>query len=99
MGARRKLFGDEETRGKQGLAHMISGSVSNLMAWCLIKIVETYPVAFLILNKHDGAIVAFPNSLDPVVVEAAVREIVEREWEIGPGIRMHFPATWERRMA
>ena len=107
MGARRKLFGDADTMKKDGLNHKIQGSVSNLMAWCLIQIVKEIPAASLVLNKHDGAIVACllhdegASERSSVCdrVQDHVRQIVEREWEIGPGITMAFPATWGRRMA
>ena len=52
-------------------------------------------------NKHDGAIMAFPKTLNPYGVQAhiqkQVRTLVEREWEVGPGVRMAFPATWSVR--
>ena len=95
MGRRRFLFGDSETRAKEGLAHKISGSVADLMDWCLIAITTRWPDSYVVLNKHDGAIVAFPKTLARNVVEPAVRQIVEREWEVGQGVRMTFPATWE----
>lgn len=95
MGARRKLFGDADTRAKEGLNHMIQGSVANLMAWCLVKIDNQWPESRLILNKHDGAIVAFPDRLAREGVKAESRLIVEREWEVGQGVTMAFPATWK----
>ena len=96
MGHRRHLYGDEDTRKKDGLNHMIQGSVANMMNWCLIEIdQQVYPESHMILNKHDGALVAFPDRLNQEQVVPAVRSIVEREWEIGPGIKMRFPAEWE----
>ena len=95
MGARRKLFGKPEDRAKDGLNHKIQGSVANLMNWCLIRCMEAFPDASLILNRHDGATVAFPTRYETSVVMDKVRQIVEREWEIGPGVHMRFPATWE----
>lgn len=100
MGHRRLLFGDEDTRKKEGLNHMIQGSVANLMAWCLIEIlVKTWPQAGLILNKHDGAIIAFPANLAQDTITPRVKAIVEREWEVGQGVTMGFPADWKVRMA
>lgn len=94
MGARRKLFGDAETMAKEGMAHKISGSVANLMAWCLIEIAKVWPESRLILNKHDGALISFPTTLDVVFVREKVRQLVEKEWEVGHEITMHFPAEW-----
>ena len=102
MGHRRLLFGDEDTRKKEGLNHMIQGSVANLMAWNLIKISQAYPESSLILNKHDGATIAFPYaeraSERSSVCErtmATIRAWVEQEWEVGQEVRMRFPATWK----
>ena len=95
MGARRKLFGKPEDRAKDGLNHKIQGSVANLMNWCLIHCMEAFPDASLILNRHDSATVAFPEELRHDRTVDIVKEIVEREWEIGPGVRMRFPAAWE----
>lgn len=102
MGHRRMLFGDADTMKKEGMAHKISGSVANLMAWCLIEIlVKGWPTASLILNKHDGAILAFPHSteVDEDFTHIAVKMIVEREWEVGQGVTMSFPADWKVRTA
>ena len=100
MGHRRLLFGDDNTRKKEGLNHMIQGSVANLMAWCLIEIlVKTWPSAALILNKHDGATLAFPDTLAQADVVPRVKALVEREWEVGQGVRMGFPASWKVRTA
>ena len=94
MGRRRSLFGKPDDRAKQGLAHMISGSVADLMDWCLIAITRQFPTSSLILNKHDGAIMAFPDNLACESTQEAVRLLVEREWEVGQGITMAFPADW-----
>ena len=94
MGRRRKLFGPDEDRAKDGLNHMIQGSVADLMDWVLIAVERAWPQGHLILNKHDGAILAFPDSCPVEPTWAAVRLIVEREWEIRQGIKMTFPATW-----
>ena len=96
MGRRRKLFGPDEDRAKDGLNHMIQGSVADLMDWVLIEVERAWPQGHLILNKHDGAILAFPDSCPVEPTQAAVRLIVEREWEIGQGTpAMRFPAEWE----
>ena len=96
MGRRRKLFGPDEDRAKDGLNHMIQGSVADLMDWVLIEVERAWPQGHLILNKHDGAILAFPDSCPVEPTWAAVRLIVEREWEIGQGTpAMGFPAEWE----
>ena len=94
MGRRRKLVGPAEDMAKDGLNHTIQGSVADLMDWCLIQVEQQWPQGHLILNKHDGAILAFPDSCPVEPTQAAVRLIVEREWEIGQGIKMTFPATW-----
>ena len=95
MGRRRLLFGNPTERAKDGLNHIIQGSVADLMAWCLIAIMKQWPQASLIMNKHDGATVTFPKSLDPHAIQAQVKALVEKEWEVGQGVKMNFPATWE----
>ena len=95
MGRRRKLFGLPDDREKQGLAHMISGSVADMMDWCLIAVSREWPQSSLILNKHDGAILAFPNECPIDTTAARVKNIVEREWEVGHQIVMNFPASWD----
>lgn len=94
MGRRRQLFGNPTERAKEGLNHIIQGSVADLLDWCLIAIMKQWPQATLILNKHDGAIVSFPRDLAPDAIQAQVRGMVEKEWEVGQGVRMKFPAEW-----
>jgi DNA polymerase I-like protein with 3'-5' exonuclease and polymerase domains len=97
MGRRRELFGEPDARKKQGLVHTMSGSVADMMDWCLIEIDRLIPQCHLILNKHDGALLAFPETLDESIVISKVRAIVEREWEIGQGVPpMRFPGEWEK---
>ena len=96
MGRRRMLFGDADTRKKDGLNHMIQGSVADLMAWCLVRfLLHEMPDAYLVLNKHDGAILSIPDSEPVDSTRYALQAIVEREYEIGRGVKMRFPAEWE----
>ena len=67
------------------------------MAWCLIEITRQFPESSLILNKHDGATIAFPDLYPQADITRTVKEIVEREWEVGQGVTMSFPATWKVR--
>ena len=99
MGRRRKLFGLPEDRAKDGLNHMIQGSVADLADWCIIEISRKFPKSSLILNKHDGMILAFPNEYPIDTTTTTVKALVEREWEVGPGIVMNFPAEWETTLA
>lgn len=94
MGRRRKLFGDRDARAKEGMAHMISGSVADMMDWCLISLHKHFGDQFrLIINRHDGALIGFPNTLEPLEVVQECRKYVEREWEFA-GSKMKFPASW-----
>lgn len=95
MGRRRKLFGLPDDRAKDGLNHMIQGSVADLADFCIIEISRRWPHSSLILNKHDGMIIAFPNEYPPDTTRTAVQTIVEKDWEVGPGIIMNFPAEWD----
>lgn len=95
MGRRRQLFGNPTERAKEGLNHIIQGSVADLMAWCLIAITTQWPPASVVMNRHDGATVAFPKTLDSRAIQAQVQVLVEKEWGVEQGIRMKFPATWE----
>ena len=100
MGRRRKLFGLPDDRAKDGLNHMVQGSVADLMDWCLIAIAKEWPQSSLILNKHDGAILAFPCDSPVDTTTARVKALVERDWEIGQGTpAMNFPAEWETTLA
>ena len=94
MGRRRLLFGPPEQRAKEGLNHKIQGAVADLMDWCLIQITQTWPQSSVILNKHDGALVAFPNTLAENLVVPQVKALVEKSWEVGQGVTMVFPASW-----
>ena len=95
MGRRRMLFGDEDARKKDGLNHMIQGSVADLMDWSLGRLLNReLPEAYLVLNKHDGAILSIPESRGQDDTFARCRAVVEREWEVGQGVRMSFPASW-----
>ena len=94
MGRRRLLFGEPDQRAKEGLNHKIQGAVADLLNWCLVQIDRQWPQSSLILNKHDGAIQAFPKLLASNVIMPKVKALVEREWEVGPGTVMRFPADW-----
>ena len=103
MGRRRLLFGNPMERAKDGLSHIISGSVADLMAWSLIAIMKHWPDASVVMNRHDSATVAFPYPAERASerssvcerTQTAVRALVEKEWEVGQGATMGFPATWE----
>lgn len=95
MGRRRLLFGNPTDRAKDGLNHIIQGSVADLMDWCLIAITTKWPSASVVMNRHDGATVAFPRDTDSRAIQAQVKALVEKEWEVGQGVIMNFPATWE----
>lgn len=100
LGHRRMLWGNADTMAKEGLNHKIQGGVAGMMDWCIIQICHPAlsrflpgPLPRLILNKHDGAIIGFPSTMDMHDVLSVCQGIVEREWEI-EGNKISFPATW-----
>jgi hypothetical protein len=95
LGRRRRLFGDHKARAKMGLNHMIQGAVADMMNLCLKEIILGHPElgGWLIVNKHDGAIVAFPHgNLGEATYKA--KHYVHREWEIA-GIHIAVLADWK----
>lgn len=80
FGRLRRLSGDARTRAKEGWSHIISSTVSDMMNTVLIDAHRLMPECWLVVNRHDGAEIGFPASVDRVYAEATLRELVEREW-------------------
>lgn len=91
QGRRRWLWGKAKDRAKDGMAHMISGSVADMMDWSLIQLFSMG--VRLVLNKHDGAIVRVKDLFPVESILPHVKGVVEREWEFAGG-KMKFPANW-----
>lgn len=79
LGRRRRFMGKKYDIVKEGLNHMISGSVADIMNDTLIKLHELYPACRLIYQSHDGAKLAFPRAHTDF---SGLNGIVERTWTI-----------------
>ena len=93
LGRRRRLYGEAMTRGKEGWAFMVSGSVSDIMNIAFIAIEARFPEAWLIKNGHDAGIWSFPVSTSVDLAVAEVKKIVNRTWEIN-GVSIYCPGEF-----
>ena len=93
FGRLRRLSGDARTRAKEGWSHTISATVSDMMNLTLIGIHERIPECWLVVNRHDGAEVAFPERVPVEQAVGALRELAERAWTFW-GHAFQAPATW-----
>lgn len=91
MGRRRRLGGAKKDVMKEGLNHIIQGSVADMMKTTLRLVLAAYPLARLAYQSHDGFKFVFPRN---VVVGSRIREIVERE-VIAWGKPISFPAAFK----
>lgn len=94
FGRLRRLSGDAHTRAKEGWSHVISATVSDMMNVTLIGIHAAEPTCWLVVNRHDGAEIAFPDAVLVARAHAALRGLVERTWSFW-GHDFTCPATWE----
>jgi len=93
FGRLRRLSGDPRTRAKEGFSHMISGTVSDMMNLTLIGIHAQIPTCHLVVNRHDGAEVAFPESTSLSLSVSILRRLVQRSWSFW-GHEFTCPASW-----
>lgn len=93
FGRLRRLSGDLRTRAKEGFSHMISGTVSDMMNLTLIGIHAQIPACHLVVNRHDGAEIAFPDEMDVSETFGSLQSLVERMWAFW-GHSFTCPASW-----
>src|SRR5262245_14980063 len=94
LGRLRKLFGNQKEQMKEGWAHMVSGSVADIVNIGFIAWTRALPESWLIVNGYDSLTMGFPDSVAPADVMPTVASLVERDWEI-EGITVHLPWTWK----
>ena len=94
-GRRRRLYGDWETRAKEGWSHRISATVTDMQNEALIAITNTFPACHLVLNSHDGLTLAFPAGHNPTIVKEHVVTLVERPRTSPSGHTFISTAAWE----
>ena len=94
LGRRRRLFGEAKDKMKQAWSHRVSGSNSDMMNSNIIMLQKEFPESHLVLNSHDGEIIAFPVSTKPGDALARAKPIVERTWDVD-GYKMVVPGSWE----
>jgi len=85
FGRRRRLFGDEWDRAKEGWNHMIQGWVSDALNIAILDILEDERY-HLVYPKHDAAIISVPTTVltdeeKPRTI-GKFKDIVERTWAI-----------------
>ena len=95
FGRRRRLYGNWETRAKEGWSHRISGTVSDYQNQIIIRLQSEYPESHLVLNRHDGLDWAFPVDTPVVEVMAFLRPLVERDVTSPTGHAVNVTASWE----
>lgn len=79
FGSRRIFFEMSEDTAKEGFNHIIQGTVVDIMNHVIISICNHYPDATLVHNAHDGAKIAFPDSLNRNTTLATCHDIIERQ--------------------
>jgi len=94
-GRRRLLYGDWNTRAKEGWSHRVSSTVTDMQNEHIIKLAERFPESYLVLNSHDGLTWAFPDSEAMEVVMEFVKPLVERERTSPLGYSFLSTASWE----
>ena len=94
-GRRRRLYGDWNSRAKEGWSHRISGTVTDYMNQAIIALTTRFETCHLVLNSHDGAILAFPESVPVDVVLPVAKEYVERDVTSPTGYTVGVTASWE----
>lgn len=95
-GRRRRLYGDWASRAKEGWSHRISGTVTDYMNQAIIALTNHFQECHLVLNSHDGCILAFPESTTPEVVLPIARSAIERDITSPTGFTVGVTASWER---
>lgn len=95
-GRRRRLYGDWNTRAKEGWSHRISGTVTDEMNQDIITITTHFPECHLVLNSHDGCTLAFPVSTPVDVVLPFAKGVVERGVTSPTGHTVGVTASWEK---
>lgn len=94
-GRRRRLYGDWNTRAKEGWSHRISGTVTDYMNQAIIAITNHFPECHLVLNLHDGATIAFPGDTHKDNTFVACRQVVEKNVTSPTGHTVPVTASWE----
>jgi len=85
LGRRRRLFGDEWSRQKEGWNHRIQGGVTDMINIAIIEIFTKHPYWWLIYPSHDAAKISLPLSEFAQRPEQIVRDCkmaVEKMWTI-----------------
>ena len=95
-GRRRRLYGDWETRAKEGYSHMISGTVVDYQNQIIIRVQTEFPESHLVLNSHDGLTWSFPESVTVAQVIDFMHPLVEKDVTSPTGHTVNVTATWER---
>ena len=93
FGRLRRLNGDVRARAKEGWSHMISSTVSDMMNLTLIAIHERIPTCWLVVNRHDGAEIGFPESVPTQTSVETLRAIALRVYTLW-GTSFTCPASW-----
>lgn len=91
MGRRRRLLGTRDEVMKEGLNHIIQGSVADMMKTTLCLVLDPRPTWLLGFQSHDGFKFVIPRNepFDPAVKKIVAREVIA--W----GRPINFPASWK----
>ena len=91
FGRRRRLAGSKVSVEKEGLNHMIQGTVADMLRMTIAAVCALPDCQGLAYQTHDGAKFIFNAGASPM---SQLSEIVEREWEMW-GRAIRIPATFE----
>ena len=93
-GRRRRLYGDWNSRAKEGWSHRISGTVSDYQNQAIIALTQDFPECHLVLNSHDGCTLAFPESVPVERVLPVAKRRVESDITSPTGFTVPITASW-----
>ena len=94
-GRRRLLYGDWNTRAKEGWSHRVSSTVTDMQNAHVIALDARFPESHLVLNSHDGLVWAFPERVGLEEALAFTKPLVERERTSPSGHTFLSTASWE----
>lgn len=78
---------------KQALNHLAQGMVAGMMNRTIIAIKRRWKHSRLCYQAHDGLLCTFPEIVNPW---PEIREIVEKDWDLGNGRVIRSTADWGR---
>ena len=96
-GRLRKLLGHGNALVREAFNHPMQGGVADIFNITFLRVLDAFPYLQWMYGAHDSQWWQCPEDrVDET--RLGLREIVEREWNVG-GVPVRFPATWKERVA